>query len=83
MIKSHEGELSRKGNRAQILLDFAQIYEELIHIAPEIIQAVVMSKDKELLNAEVDRTGLAICEKILNSITSIESEDEDNESPIL
>lgn len=55
MINSHDGQLSIEGNRAQVLFDFAHIYDEMISIAPEIVQAVVIFRDKELLNAEVDR----------------------------
>lgn len=83
MIKSHEGQLSIEGNKAQVLLDFDHIYIEMMNIAPEIVQAVVMHHQDDLLSAKVDSTGFAICEKILDSLATIESEDEDDESSIL
>lgn len=83
MIKSHEGQLSIEGDKAQVLLDFDHIYVEMMNIAPEIVQAVVMHHQDDLLGAKVDETGFVICESILNTLVNIESEDEDNESPIL
>ena len=83
MIKANEGEIIFEGTKVQVLLDFAHIFVEMINIAPEIVQGVAIRYQDDLMNAKVDPLDFAICNKILNAINSVESEDEDDESSLL
>lgn len=83
MIKSHKGILSIKGNKVDTLIDFAHIYSDLIKVAPEIVQAVVIHYQDYLLDAKIDEVGFVVCESILNTLANMESEDKGDESSIL
>ena len=63
MIKSENGEVDIDGTRANITVEFMELYEFMIEEAPEIVAAVIVNHDKEL------KTSVAALEVDIFSVT--------------
>lgn len=78
MIKSEHGTVEIDGISAQILLDFAHIYSDLIKVQPEIVAATVLHFDEKLAGADMDNNMVKSGEMLLSHLIE-DGEDDDNE----
>lgn len=76
MIKSYKNIVCIEGDRLRILHEFANLYTDLINGAPDIVQAVVLHYQDNLLNAKVNHTAFVICNTFLDNLDRIESEEQ-------
>lgn len=65
MINAEKGCLRVKGDFGDLLFEFDEIFSAFIKNDPEIAQAVVIKRGKQLLAADVDKEHFNVAEELL------------------
>ena len=72
MIDANKEHLHVKGDFADLLFEFDEIFKAFINHDPEIVQAVVFKRGKQMLSADVDKEHFKVAKDLLAKKIALE-----------
>ena len=72
MIDANKERLHVKGDFGDLLFEFDEIFKAFIANDPEIVQAVVLKRGKQMLSADVDKEHFKVAKDLLTLKIALE-----------